>query len=111
MFENAKADDGVLDVGVVSADGPLQWARVLGRVVAHADVDRSPFVQATQAAKIDVRFAKKVPYEIDGGARGKSDHLKIRIRPHSVVICVPEAASLVDAHDSALSTASSSVGR
>ncbi len=94
VFENAKADDGLLDLGVVSADGPLQWARVLGRVIVRSDVDRSPFVDSTQAAKIDVRFDKKVPYEIDGGARGKTDRLKIRVRAQAVIVCVPEAAAL-----------------
>jgi diacylglycerol kinase (ATP) len=93
VFDNAKVDDGLLDVGVVSADGPLQWARVLGRVIVRSDVDRSPFVDSTQAAKIDVRFDKKVPYEIDGGPRGKSDHLKIRVRPQAVIVCVPEAVA------------------
>jgi diacylglycerol kinase (ATP) len=92
VFDHAKADDGLLDLGVVSADGPLQWARVLGRVMVHSDMDRSPFVDSTQAAKIDVRFEKKVPYEIDGGARGKTNHLKIRVRPQAVIVCVPEAA-------------------
>lgn len=94
VFDNAKADDGLLDLGVVSADGPLQWARVLGRVIVRSDVDRSPFVDSTQSAKIDVRFAKKVPYEIDGGPRGKTDRLKIRVRPQALIVCVPEAAAL-----------------
>lgn len=94
VFDNAKADDGLLDLGVVSADGPLQWARVLGRVIVRSDVDRSPFVDSTQASKIDVRFDRKVPYEIDGGPRGKTNHLKIRIKPQAVIVCVPEAAAV-----------------
>ena len=94
VFDNAKADDGRLDVGVVSADGPLQWARVLGRLIVRSDVDRSPFVDSTQAAKIDVQFDKKVPYEIDGGPRGKTNRLKIRVRPQAIIVCVPEAANL-----------------
>ena len=92
VFEHAKPDDGLLDVGVVSAEGKLQWARVLGRVIAHADADRSPFVRTTQAERIDVRFDKKVLYELDGGARGKTTHLKIKVRPQAITICVPEAA-------------------
>ena len=75
--------------------GKMQWARVLGRVITHADSDRSPFVRTTQAERIDVRFDKKVPYELDGGARGKTDRLKIRVRPQAVIVCVPEAAEAV----------------
>lgn len=95
VFEHAKPDDGLLDVGVVSAEGKMQWARVLGRVITHADSDRSPFVRTTQAERIDVRFDKKVPYELDGGARGKTDRLKIRVRPQAVIVCVPEGAEAV----------------
>ena len=92
VFEHASLDDGRLDVGVVSAKGRLQWLRVLSRVIAHGEVDRSPFVQSTQATKIDVRFDKKVPYELDGGARGKTKRLKVRVKARSVIVCVPEAA-------------------
>ena len=95
VFEDATPDDGLLDLGVVSAEGTVQWARVLGRIVAHSEMSRSPFVRSTQAAKIDVRFAKKVPYEIDGGARGESDRLKIRVRPHAIAIRVPIGPSAI----------------
>ena len=93
VFEDATPDDGLLDLGVVSADGTAQWARVLGRVVTHSEMNRSPFVRSTQAAKIDVRFAKEVPYEIDGGARGETDRLKIRVRPNAIAIRVPIGSS------------------
>jgi diacylglycerol kinase (ATP) len=33
-FDDARPDDGWLDVGVTTAAGPVQWARTLGRVVA-----------------------------------------------------------------------------
>jgi diacylglycerol kinase (ATP) len=97
VFDGAKPDDGLLDLGVVSAEGFAQWTRVLGRVVARADVDHSPFVQTTQASKIDVRFDRKMPYEIDGGARKKTRKLKIRVRPQAVIVCVPEAVASISA--------------
>ncbi len=97
VFDGAKPDDGLLDLGVVSAEGLAQWTRVLGRVVARGDVDHSPFVQTTQAAKIDVTFDRKMPYEIDGGARTKTRKLKIRVRPQAVIVCVPEAAAGISA--------------
>lgn len=90
LFETASPTDGLLDVGVVVAKGPLQWARVLGRIVSHTDPDASPLVQSTMATKIDVRFAHKVRYEIDGSARGKTRHLKIHIRPGALTVCVPQ---------------------
>ena len=32
VFNDAEPDDGLLDVGVVTAEGTVQWLRVLGRV-------------------------------------------------------------------------------
>ena len=51
---------------------------------------RSKFVRTTRARKIDVRFAKQMPYELDGGARGSTKKLRIRVHPLSVEVCVPE---------------------
>lgn len=90
VFETASPTDGLLDIGVVVAKGPLQWARVFGRIVIHSDPDASPLVQSTTAKKVDVRFAHKVRYELDGGARTKTRHLKVHIRPGALTICVPQ---------------------
>ena len=51
------------------AEGRVQWLRVLGRVIGPHDVDKSPLVQVTKAKTIDIRFAKPIRYELDGGAR------------------------------------------
>ena len=89
VFDAASPTDGLLDVGVISAEGRLQWLRLLGRVVGPGSPDRSPLVDATKATKIDVRFDKKLRYELDGGARDKTRHLKVRIRPRALLVCCP----------------------
>jgi YegS/Rv2252/BmrU family lipid kinase len=87
-FEHATPDDGKLDVAVMTADGAWQWLRTLTRAsVGHAE--RSPLVQMTQAKKIKVWTAKPQPYELDGGARKKTDTLRVRVVPHAVTIRVP----------------------
>lgn len=93
VFDSASPTDGLLDVGVISAEGRLQWLRLLGRVVGPGSPDRSPLVEATKATKIDVTFDKKMRYEIDGGARDKTKHLKVRIRPRALLVCCPAAQS------------------
>ena len=46
VFQDARPDDGRLEIGVVNADGVTDWVRTLARTaVGHAD--RSPFVRAT----------------------------------------------------------------
>jgi YegS/Rv2252/BmrU family lipid kinase len=88
-FANARPDDGRLELGVVTADGMLQWARALGRTaLGHAE--KSPFVHTTSAKKIDVRMKKATPYELDGGDRKATKRLEIKIVPAAITVCVPE---------------------
>ena len=67
-FPEARPDDGRLNVGVVTADGLLDWARVLGKT-AVGHTASSPFVETTTATKIVVELDTKMPYELDGGDR------------------------------------------
>ena len=88
-FEEARPDDGRLNLGVVTADGLWQWARTLGRT-ALGDPTASPFVRTTTARSIKVRLDRKVPYELDGGDRKKTKKLKIHVEPGAISVCVPE---------------------
>jgi diacylglycerol kinase (ATP) len=88
VFERASPDDGLLDVGVVTANGVTQWARALARAAA-GSAERSRFVRTTQARKVRVKLDREVPYELDGGAKRATDRLKIRIEPGAVTVCVP----------------------
>jgi diacylglycerol kinase (ATP) len=87
-FPNAEPDDGRLEIGVVTASGTLQWVRVLGRM-ATGKAHRSPLVQTTSGAAIDVRFEAKTVYELDGGDRPKAKRLKVSVEPAALTVCVP----------------------
>jgi diacylglycerol kinase family enzyme len=91
VFDRAEPDDGRLDVGVVTADGLLQWGRTLART-ASGHPERSPFVRVTSGRKVDVKLDRKVRYELDGGDRTKVKELKVRVEPQAVTVCVPKAA-------------------
>ena len=67
-FDNAKPDDGLLEVGVTNAEGLGQWARTVART-AVGTTSKSPFVQVTKAKKIRIELDRKVAYELDGGDR------------------------------------------
>ncbi|HET9727898.1 MAG TPA: diacylglycerol kinase family protein [Acidimicrobiia bacterium] len=89
-FEDARPDDGRIELGVVTADGVWQWTRALARTaVGHPD--RSPFVEMTSGHKFSVRFDRRIVYELDGGDRKPTKHLKVRVQPAAVTICVPAA--------------------
>jgi diacylglycerol kinase (ATP) len=87
-FPEARPDDGLLDLGVVTAKNPAQWARTLGRL-ALGRAEQSPFVEVTRGRRAQIRFARKLPYQLDGGARRASRTLRIEVDPASVTVCVP----------------------
>ncbi|MEV0347068.1 diacylglycerol kinase family protein [Nonomuraea sp. NPDC050680] len=87
-FDDARPDDGWLDVGVSTAQGPVQWARVIGRM-ATGRSDDSPFVRITRARKVSARFGAPLTYELDGGDREATTCLKAKAVPGALTICLP----------------------
>ena len=88
VFPDARPDDGQLELGVVTAEGVVQWARTLARTAA-GDPALSPFVRATRARKVKVRLDRKVRYELDGGDRTKVKAFKVEVEPGALQLCVP----------------------
>jgi diacylglycerol kinase (ATP) len=88
VFPDARADDGLLEVGVVTAEGLMQWTRTLARTAA-GDPVKSPFVRATKARKLAVELDRRVRYELDGGDRSKVRSFKVKVEPEALTLCVP----------------------
>jgi YegS/Rv2252/BmrU family lipid kinase len=95
-FPEARPDDGLLELGVVTAKNPLEWARTFGKL-ARGRAKESRFADITHGKKITIRFDRKVPYELDGGARPARKAMRIKARPGSITICVPAKAVAVSA--------------
>ncbi len=90
VFDDADPSDGALELGVVTADGAWQWTRTLARTASGAP-ERSPFVHLTRGRAFDIKWDKKVPYELDGGDRPAARRLKASVEARAVVVCVPDA--------------------
>jgi diacylglycerol kinase (ATP) len=88
LFTGAQPDDGLLELGVVTAQNAVDWIRALARV-ALSDAERSPFVTTTRGKQFRIRFDQPIPYELDGGARPSARKIRIKVRPASIRICVP----------------------
>ena len=88
VFAGARPNDGVLELGVVTADGVVQWLRTLARTTTGTPT-KSPFVRTTKARSVKVKLNRKVLYELDGGDRVKTKSLRIKVQPSSVAVCVP----------------------
>ena len=106
MKDNALKEP-VVKVAVVAHSGTMLGGGLpeLRRVLAEfgvrepmwTEVDKSrkapKRVRAALAAGaelVDVRFAHKVRYELDGGARTKTRHLKVHVLPGALTVCVPQ---------------------
>lgn len=74
---------------MTTAKGPIQWARVLGRMSSGRS-DESPFVRMTRARKIDVKLGAPMTYELDGGAKDTVTELKAKVVPGGITVRVPE---------------------
>jgi diacylglycerol kinase family enzyme len=108
-FDGARHDDGMLEVGVVSASTPLQWTRAVTRVVVDR-AEKSPYVDVTRGKKIRVTLKHKLAYEIDGGDRTPTKKLKIDVQPGSVQVCVPVKAVDLSELDRAMGIETVSAG-
>jgi YegS/Rv2252/BmrU family lipid kinase len=89
VFADARPDDGLLDVGIVTAESVAQWGRTVGRALV-ADVADSPFVHVTTAREVEIELDRKVRYEIDGGDRKKVRSLRLAVEPGAVRVRVPQ---------------------
>jgi len=87
VFEDARVDDGKLDIGVVTADGLLEWGRMMARA-AVGTAAASPLAQATKGRAVKVKLDRKVLFELDGGDRTKIDSFKVKAVPGAVTVCV-----------------------
>jgi diacylglycerol kinase (ATP) len=94
-FEDARADDGKLEVGVVTADGVLDWSRMITRAVA-GSVTQSPFAQTTKARDVKVKLSRKVVYELDGGDRTKVKSFTVNVEPGAISVRVPTTREELD---------------
>jgi len=92
VFKAAKPDDGILELAVVTAKNPIDWARTLGRVT-QGKAEKSPFVELTHGKEFHFTFKKKFPYEMDGGERKAVKKMHIKVHPSSITICVPAEAA------------------
>jgi YegS/Rv2252/BmrU family lipid kinase len=88
-FDDARPDDGWLEVGISTAQGPIQWARVFGTMATGRSED-SPFLRITRAREVTAKFASPLTYELDGGDRDATTEMKATVAPGALTLRVPE---------------------
>ncbi|HEY5303923.1 MAG TPA: YegS/Rv2252/BmrU family lipid kinase [Acidimicrobiales bacterium] len=92
VFPVSRPDDGLIEVGVVTAKNALQWASVLARMVV-GKAHLSTLTQMTQGREIDIVLDRPTLYELDGGARKARKSFEVKVRPDAIKVRIPRASS------------------
>ncbi len=87
-FPDAQCDDGLLDIGVVTAQKRTDWLRLGIRAVT-GHVDASPLAEMTQGKRFKIRLDRTLPWELDGGDRPRANKFSVKVLPQRLPICVP----------------------
>lgn len=88
-FPDAQPDDGRLEVGVVTADGTLQWLRTMARAVAGRAAESPDVDETTLTRRGTIRFDRDVEFELDGNERGAVREIDLEVDPGALVVCAP----------------------
>ena len=96
LFPDAKPDDGVLDLLVVSAQGAGQWLDALKSMVwdngfmrlfqRDKQVTSTDGAQHAQASTVRVELPEPRPFEIDGEQAGEVRWFEVRIQPGALAV-------------------------
>lgn len=90
VFPEASLGSGQLEIGVVQAQSRWEWLKVLAWM-ATGNAERSPLVSTGHGSRFDIRLSRKLAYQIDGGARGKVERLKVRVKAQALNVCIPRS--------------------
>ena len=96
LLPDAVLDDGLLDMLLVSADGPLQWLdtvrafvwengirRMMGNVDTAVSTDSTTHISAE---RIRVELASPQTFEIDGEEVGAVSDFTVRVQPAALTV-------------------------
>lgn len=88
LSEESRPDDGIVEIGLITAEGPLQLIRTAARALV-GNAEDSPYVRTERGASVVIQFGEAVVYELDGGEREPTRMLKVKVHPKSLTVCVP----------------------
>jgi diacylglycerol kinase family enzyme len=91
LSPTAAPDDGLLDLYLLHAEGPLSLFLSL-LMVARNDAHRCPHIARLRVRAIECQTAPALPVELDGDDFGDTP-LSIRVAPAAIQILVPPGVS------------------
>ncbi|MGB3737181.1 MAG: diacylglycerol kinase family protein [Ilumatobacter sp.] len=85
VFPDARPDDGLLDIAVMSASNLREWASIAWRLVRRQN-QQPELARRTQASHIVVEHDEPRPYELDGEDREPTARLEFTVDHHAIII-------------------------
>ncbi len=92
VFPDARPDDGVLDVAILSATNVREWASVLWNL-ARGRPQRPDLVARFTGTSVRVSLSDPLPYELDGEDRPATHVLEFGIEPDALAVRTTAAAT------------------
>ena len=86
LLPNALPDDGFLDVFVASPRTPVDWIRVLVRLLTRRR-DQKDAMDVLRGKQVTVRLDHEDNYQLDGDKVGACRTLRAEVRPHALLVC------------------------
>jgi YegS/Rv2252/BmrU family lipid kinase len=87
LLPDARPDDGMLDVAVLTADGLTGWLTVAADIVLHRPAHGG--IYRVQFTRLQVALDQEQPWELDGEVMGPTRQLTIAAQPGALLLRMP----------------------
>lgn len=87
LLPEAKLDDGLLDVVVLSPKHALDWARIAAKTLVRSKRP-IPVLETEQATRVSIRLAEPMPSQLDGDATGDVVAIDARVQPDTLTVMI-----------------------
>jgi len=88
LLPDAKLDDGLLDVMVLSPRHVFDWARIAAKTMVGHRV-KIPVMETLQGTRVQIRFEKPIVSQLDGDSTGKVTGIDARLVEDSLTVMLP----------------------
>ena len=98
LLNDARPDDGLLDVAVLNPRTLRHWAALGWGVLRRKDTVAR--METFTAGRVEIRSTRDQPRQLDGDLIAPGRDLLVIVRPQALLLCVPQPATDPDlAHD------------
>jgi diacylglycerol kinase family enzyme len=87
LLPDARPDDGLFDVAILSPRHLRDWLRLAGAVLRRRPL--VPAMETFRAGRVEVRSDRAQPREVDGDVIEPGYRLTAVVRPAALTVCVP----------------------